>query len=1345
MMDEKNEKKAQDPVTEENAEQGNALATSARKGRWWKRVGIGFVAFLLLLVVGLGLLVGTTPGLHLLLNTAARVVPGLDIASVSGGWRDLTLKNVSYQMPGVAVKSEEFHLSLALACLRKSQLCINDLSANRIDVVVDTKALPAAIEPPPPSTPVTEISAPFPISLRQLTLSNLQVTVDDTAVSLSEFRTGMQWEGRALTLLPTKISALLVALPKTPVDVLEDGKVTAAEMAAVIKETAANVRDAAEQGSSQTLHIDNALAANNTVAAATTTTPIPMASTSKTDSTSDKPAVPEQSLGERLSELFSKPLLPDLPQFTLPLDLNIVEIHGEQLRLTGDQDILINNLFVQASTQQQHLRLDKLIVQSPQGGLNVRGEATLSESWPVSLTANGVLNVDPIKGEKLKLTVEGGLREQLNVALNLSGPQRAQLDLQTKLAEAGLPLALTLQTERVRWPLTGATQYQADNVRLRFNGKATDYALSLRGDLSGADIPPATLLLDGKGNEQQFTLSRLRLAALQGNADLTALIDWSKAISWRSELLLNGINTAKQWPEWPAKIDGKITTRGSVYGGSWQLQVPELRLDGNVKANKLTARGELRGNAAGQWTIPALNLALGRNQLNVKGDLSDKWQLDADINAPSLDGMLPGLAGRAIGTLKLRGNLREPQVLADITASGLRWQAMTISSVRVEGDVRSEQQIQGKLAVRLEALKQDGLNIALLTLDASGNEKQHQLRLNMQGEPVAGQLALSGSFDRQEQRWRGTLNNTRFDTPVGEWRLTQDMALDYLNAQQKITIGTHCWRNPNAELCVPKAIEAGPSGQASIRLNRFDLAMLKPFLTSDTVLAGTFTGGADISWQAGQGLPQAKVSLVGNGVSVRQQMQGNTLPIDFDTFTLNAGLDRGRAQLGWLMAIRENGRFSGDIQVTDPQGRRNLGGNVTINNISLALLNPALSKGEKAAGILNANLRLAGDAARPQIFGQMVLERLDIDGNWMPVDLTNGRLAVNFSGMSSTLQGFLKTDNGQLNLGGNADWSQPDAWRARIAAKGQKLRVTIPPMARLDVSPDIVFEATPQLFALNGSVSIPWARIVVKDMPESAVAVSSDEVMLDAQRQPLKKASAAIPINSNLTIRVGNDVQLDAFGLAARLQGDLKMVQDERGLGLNGQIDIPSGRFKAYGQDLIVRKGLILFSGPPDQPILNIEAIRNPDNTANDVTAGVRVTGMAATPKLEVFSDPAMSQQEALSYLLRGQGLDSGGADSSAMTSMLVGLGVAQSGQVVGKIGEAFGVSNLALDTQGVGDNSQVVVSGYVLPGLQVKYGVGIFDSLATLTLRYRLMPKLYLEAVSGISQALDVLYQFEF
>ena len=1268
-----------------------------------KKICFGFLIVLLLLVGAVAYLLGTTSGLHMTLNAAARWVPGLDIASVSGGWRDLTLKGVKYQMPGVTVNAGQFHLSLDLACFKNSSLCVNALTAQDVDVVVKTKEMTPSAPVEETSEPTTNLSTPYPITLRMLTLNNVKVSVDDTAISLGEFRTGAQWQERALTLLPTKISGLLIALPKTPQNPLPEAIQPAVEVAKKMGE-----------------QVDKAA----------------------------KPApVPEEKpLGETLKELFAKPLLPDLPEIRLPLDITVKEISGEQLRLTGDTEVLITSLLLQASTQDQHIKLDNFDVKSPQGTLSAQGQATLTGSWPVEMVANSTLNIEPLKGEKVKLNVGGGLREELKVALNLSGPVGAQLDVQTQLAEVGLPLALTLQSKQLKWPLSGEAQYQVNDFRLRFNGKATDYALSTRANIKGQDLPPAVLTLDGKGNVEQFKLDRLRLAALQGNTDLTALVDWSKAISWNSQLTLSGINTAKQWPEWPAKLDGKITTRGSLHGGSWQLQVPVLQLDGNVKQNKVTARGTLSGNAAGQWKIPGIDLTLGRNQLNVKGQLDEKsWNLDANIDAPRLDGALPGLGGTAKGLLKLRGNLQAPQLLADLTASGLQWQALRINRVKIDGDVRSSDQIQGQLAVRVEQLKQDALDISLLTLDAKGSEKQHQLQLKIDGKPVSGQLALQGSFDRQQQRWRGNLNNTRFDTPVGEWRLTRAIALDYLNTAQKISIGPHCWQNPNAELCVPKTIEAGQSGQASVVLNRFDLAMIKPFLGPETALSGVFTGRADVSWKPGGALPDAKVSLVGNGVKVVQQVQGNALPIAFDRLNLNAGLSNGRAQADWLIKLTNNGQFDGNVQVADPQVRRIISGNVNITNISLAMINPALMKGEKAAGMLNANLRLGGSAQKPLVYGRMALDKVDIDGHWMPFDMTDGRLVMNFDGMTSTMEGLVSTTRGQLNLSGDADWRDINAWRARIAAKGDKLRVTVPPMIRIDVSPDLVFEATPQLFSLNGSVDIPWARITVQELPESAVGVSSDEVMLDDQLKPIQPKTAGIPINSNLMIHVGNDVRLDAFGLKARLKGDLKVVQDKNGLGLNGQIDIPSGRFHAYGQDLIVRKGQLMFSGPPDQPLLNIEAIRNPESTEDDVTAGVRVTGLADAPKLEVFSDPAKSQQEALSYLLRGQGLGSSGADGNAMTSMLIGMGVAQSGQLVGKIGEAFGVSNLALDTQGVGDSSQVVVSGYVLPGLQVKYGVGIFDSLATLTLRYRLMPKLYLEAVSGLDQALDLLYQFEF
>ena len=1255
----------------------------------WKKISLGVLVFILLVLGTVVFLVGTTSGLHLLFNAANRWVPGLEISQVTGGWRDLTLKNIRFTQPGVAVNAGEVHLAVKLGCLRDSSLCVNDLSLKDINVVIDSKKMPPAAPVKEEESGPLNLSTPYPITLSRVALNNVNIKIDDTTVSVMDFSTGLNWQEKNLTLKPTSLQGLLIALPK--------------------------VADVAQK--------------------------------EVVEPKIQNPQPQEKPLGETLKALFEKPLLPEMTDVHLPLNLNIEEFRGEQLRLTGDTDILVRSLLLKVSSIDGQMKLDALDVDSNQGQVRATGSAQLRDTWPVDITLNTTLNIDPLKGEKVKLKVGGEMRKQLDVGVNLSGPVDMDLRAQTQLAEAGLPLDLQITSKQLYWPFSGEKQYQADDLNLKLTGKMTDYVLSFRTAVKGQDVPPATITLDGKGNEQQLNLDKLVIAALEGKTELKALLDWQQAISWRGELTLKDIDTAKAFPEWPSKLNGLIKTRGSLYGGSWQMEVPELKLSGNVKQNKVNVDGQLKGNSYLQWTIPGLHLELGKNSADIKGELGVKdLNLDATIDAPGLNNALPGLGGTAKGLVKIRGTVDAPQALADITANNLRWQDLSVARVRVEGDVKSSDQIGGKLNVRVERIAQPGVNLSLVTLAADGNEQQHKLQLRVQGEPVSGQLNLAGSFDRQQQRWKGTLSDTRFATPVGPWSINRPVTLDYRNQEQKIAIGPHCWLNPNAELCIPQTIDAGAEGRAVVNLNRFDLAMLKPFMPETTQASGVFSGKADVSWDTTKaGLPQGEVTLAGRGVKVTQVVNDAPLPLAFDTLNLNAKLRDNRADLGWLIRLTNNGQFDGQVQVTDPQGRRNLGGNVNIRNLSLAMANAIFSRGEKAAGTLNASLRLGGNVQSPQLFGQLGLNGLDIDGNFMPFDMQPSQLAMNFNGMSSTLQGVVRTGQGQINLSGDADWSQIDNWRARVAAKGSKVRITVPPMVRLDVSPDVVFEATPSLFTLDGNVDVPWARIVVHDLPESAVGVSSDEVMLNNDLQPEQPKSASIPINSNLTVHVGNNVRLNAFGLKARLTGDLKVAQDKQGLGLNGQINIPEGRFHAYGQDLLVRKGELLFSGPPDQPMLNIEAIRNPESTENDVIAGVRVTGTADEPKAEIFSDPAMSQQEALSYLLRGQGLESEQSDSAAMTSMLIGLGVAQSGQVVGKIGETFGVSNLALDTQGVGDSSQVVVSGYVLPGLQVKYGVGIFDSLATLTLRYRLMPKLYLEAVSGVDQALDLLYQFEF
>lgn len=1169
----------------------------------WKKISLGVLIFIVLLIGAVAFLIGTTKGLHLLFNAANRWVPGLEIGQVTGGWRDLTLKNVRYTQPGVAVNAGEFHLAVKTECLWSSSLCVDDIALRDVNVAIDSSKMP-------PSSPAAEeeesgplnLSTPYPITLSRVSLNNVNIKIDDTTVSVMDFMTGLNWQEKNLTLTPTTLQGLLIALPK--------------------------VADVAQK--------------------------------EVVEPKIENPQPQEKPLGETMKDLFSKPVLPEMTDVHLPLNLNIESFSGEQLRVTGDTDLTVYKMLLKVSSIDGNMKLDTLDIDSSQGTVNATGTAQLTNDWPVDITLNSTLNIDPLKGEKIKLKLGGDVRKQLELGVNLSGPVDMSLRAQTQLAEAGLPLNLEVNSKQLYWPFTGEKQFQADDLKLKLSGKMTDYTLSFATAVKGQGVPPANIKLDAKGNELQVNLDKLTVAALEGTTELKALLDWQQAISWRGELALHGINTAKEVPDWPSKLDGLIKTQGSLYGGTWQMDVPSLKITGNVKQNKVNVDGSLKGNSYMQWTIPGLHLELGRNSADVKGELGVKdLNLDATIDAPNLDNALPGLGGTAKGLVKVRGTVEAPQLLADITARGLRWQELTVGQVRVEGDVKSTDQIAGNLDVRVERIAQPGVDIRLVDISAKGSEKQHTLNLRINGEPVSGQLALAGSFDRKEERWKGALSDTRFQTPVGPWSLSRAIALDYRNKEQKISVGPHCWTNPNAELCVPQTIDAGATGRAQVNLNRFDLAMLKPFMPEETQASGVFSGNADVSWDTTkEGLPQGKVTLNGRNVKVTQIVNDAPLPVAFDTLNLNADLHNNRAELGWMIRLTNNGQLDGQVQVTDPQGRRNLGGNVNIRNFSLAMINPIFAKGEKAAGTLNANLRLGGDVQGPQLFGQMLLNGVDLDANFMPFDMQPSQIAMNFNGTRSTLQGEVVTQQGRISLSGNADWTQIDNWRASVAAKGSRVRITVPPMVRLDVSPDVVFNATPSLFTLDGSVDVPWARIVVHDVPESAVGVSSDEVMLNDQLQPENPKTASIPINSNLTIHVGNNVRLDAFGLKARLTGDLKVAQDKQGLGLNGQINIPEGRFHAYGQDLIVRKGELLFSGPPDQPLLNIEAIRNPDATEDDVTAGIRVTGPADQPKAEVFSDPAMSQQMALSYLVRGQGLDSDQSDSAAMTSMLIGLGL---------------------------------------------------------------------------------------
>ncbi|MHB1897524.1 MAG: translocation/assembly module TamB domain-containing protein, partial [Metallibacterium sp.] len=235
-----------------------------------------------------------------------------------------------------------------------------------------------------------------------------------------------------------------------------------------------------------------------------------------------------------------------------------------------------------------------------------------------------------------------------------------------------------------------------------------------------------------------------------------------------------------------------------------------------------------------------------------------------------------------------------------------------------------------------------------------------------------------------------------------------------------------------------------------------------------------------------------------------------------------------------------------------------------------------------------------------------------------------------------------------------------------------------------------------------------------------------DVVIVNAP--PLAR-SAPLPLRASVLVQLGDAVKLRGFGLDGKLSGQLR-VDEQPGRAPTGRGEIGvSGTYRAYGQDLTLKQSRLLFAGTPlDNPGLDLTAER----VLPDVTPGLRITGTAQQPVLQVFSTPAMQQSEALSYLITGKPLSAlKSGQGNMLNSAAQALGSAGGNLLAKEIGARIGVDASVGDNTNLG-GAALTVGKYLSPRLYVGYGVGLFTPGQIVTLRYKLSRLFDFEAQSS-------------
>lgn len=276
---------------------------------------------------------------------------------------------------------------------------------------------------------------------------------------------------------------------------------------------------------------------------------------------------------------------------------------------------------------------------------------------------------------------------------------------------------------------------------------------------------------------------------------------------------------------------------------------------------------------------------------------------------------------------------------------------------------------------------------------------------------------------------------------------------------------------------------------------------------------------------------------------------------------------------------------------------------------------------------------------------------------------------------------------------------------------------------------------------IHGRIDVPRAYIIIKELPKRGVDVSRDVVVINEK----KKDKNPIRVSGNIEVALGDAVSFRGFGLQTRLAGKLDLGFKNGHPSGNGRVELVEGRYRAYGQLLDIRSGDLIFVGPLDNPVIRIEAIRSDVPEPNVV--GVRANGELRNPDIALFSTPAMSERARLQYLLTGRAPDSESEDSSGsmLGQALLAFGAGESEGVVAGVADKFGVHDVSLSTAEGATGTQVQLSAYLNSRLFLRYGKSVFDNANEVTMRYQLTKNLFVEAVSGVANALDLLWSFEF
>lgn len=861
------------------------------------------------------------------------------------------------------------------------------------------------------------------------------------------------------------------------------------------------------------------------------------------------------------------------------------------------------------------------------------------------------------------------------------------------------------------------------NARLGLAGTTADWAAVGQSTLV-RDGEQATVDFDGRGDAQQLALKTVHVAMPTGTLDATGQVVYAPALGWTIDARLAGFDPGYFAGDFKGAVNAAIASTGSTRAdGGLEVQGSVDQLGGNLRGRKLGGRATfaMHGAATGQTQSNfegELALSLGDSRIDAKGSATDALDIDATLTPLQLADLLPNASGSLRGTLNVTGKRDAPDLIADLAGRGLKYGTNAADSLIIKGNLPWASS-NGRIAIEARGVNA-GVLLDSVRVNASGAVENLKLDASARGE--IGALDLSATAVRRGALWQGALSSLALAPTVGaSWRLQAPAR--YAQTSTGFTLNDSCFASSaGGSLC---ANADWPRRGVALTGNKLPLALAVPYLPKREdgrpwVLRGEIALDAKARPSGSAYAGNLNLRSSSGGLKFRERARNDV--ISYDNLALDATFDAQKIAATLKTVVNDSGRIDARVQ-TGWSADSALAGDIAMDIDKLTWMELFSPDILDPTGQITGRIALSGTRAAPLIGGQAELSNFTTEVPSLGIVLEKGNMRLDaLADGTAKLAGSIVSGGGTLTIDGSLGWRVPEqgdtAQPLVLNIKGSNVAVADTRQLKATASPDLVIRApTGQPLSVSGTVTVPSALIDLEHL-ESGVSASSDVVVLDPVKP--EEASAASALDLDLTLVMGDDVKLKGLGLEGTLGGQMRVRSvPGREMTAFGELQI-GGRYKAYGQELQITRGQLQWSnGPVDDPILDIRAERKIDT--EDITAGVDVTGRASAPEARVYTDPASSQSEALSYLALGRSTSNLSSEEGEQLNAASAALNAGGSLLAARLGKGIGLDNAGISSSRALGGSVLGIGKKLSPRLYVGFGVSLLGTGQVLTLKYLL------------------------